>query len=64
LPWHYKDPSLTVAMNGKALRWLVDNRDKYEYELKSVLHRAQVFARMSPDDKALLVELLRTTLQE
>ena len=49
-------------MNGKALRWLVDNRDKYEYELKSVLHRAQVFARMSPDDKALLVELLRTTL--
>jgi hypothetical protein len=40
LPWHYKDPSLTVAMNGKALRWLVDNRDKYEYELKSVLHRA------------------------
>ena len=51
-------------MNGKALRWLVENRENYEYELKSVLHRAQVFARMSPDDKALLVSLLRSTLFE
>jgi magnesium-transporting ATPase (P-type) len=34
---------------------MVDNIDSYDYELKSVLHRAKVYARMSPDDKALLI---------
>jgi cation-transporting ATPase 13A3/4/5 len=40
LPWHYKDENIAVAMTGKTLRWLVENRSGYEYELKSVLHRA------------------------
>lgn len=64
LPWHFKNEKVAVAITGKALRFLSENREQYDYEFKSVLHRAQVYARMSPDDKALLVENLRTTLKE
>jgi magnesium-transporting ATPase (P-type) len=55
LPWHYKDKDIAVAITGKALKFMAENKDKYDYELKSVLHRAKVYARMSPDDKAMLV---------
>jgi cation-transporting P-type ATPase 13A2 len=64
LPWHYKDKNIAVAVTGKALRFMAENIEKHDYELKSVLHRAQVYARMSPDDKAMLVLLLGKTLKE
>ena len=40
-----------------------NNRDKYEVVLLKILFKAQVYARMSPDDKAVLVELLQDTMQ-
>lgn len=51
-------------MTGRAFRYLNENIDRYEYEFKSVLHRAQVYARMSPEDKALLVESMRLVQKE
>ena len=53
-----------MAVTGKALRYLYENEKDLDYELKSVLHRARVYARMSPDDKALLIVLLKQTLKE
>ena len=64
LPWHYKDQDIAVAVTGKALRFMAENEKNYSYELMSVLHRARVFARMAPDDKASLVLLLKKTLKE
>jgi cation-transporting ATPase 13A2 len=39
------------------------NRERYDYVLKNVLYKAQVFSRMSPDDKAKLVELLQEEMK-
>jgi len=64
LPWHYRDDDVAIGITGKALRFLIENREMYEYELKTVLHSAQVFARMSSDEKVLLVENLKSTLKE
>lgn len=46
-------------MNGKTLAFLATHRDQYELVLQKTLHEASVYARMSPDDKATLVELLQ-----
>jgi len=40
LPWHYRDDDVAVGITGKALRFLIENREMYEYELKTVLHSA------------------------
>ena len=58
LPWYYRDKSLGVALTGKAFKLIEANKDKDPFTFKSVLAKAQVFARMSPDDKALLVSSL------
>jgi cation-transporting ATPase 13A3/4/5 len=50
-----------VALNGQTLAYLFHNRDKHEAVLQKILLKAQVYARMSPDDKARLVELLQAT---
>ena len=62
LPWHYKDSSVEVALTGKAFRLLESQKDQRPFEFKSVIAKAQVFARMSPDDKALLVSSLQNHL--
>ena len=59
LPWNFKNTGVDVALTGKAFRFLEKNKDNDMFSFKSVLARAQVFARMSPDDKALLVSSLQ-----
>tara|TARA_B110000285_G_C14757557_1_gene438082 strand:+ start:79 stop:264 length:186 start_codon:yes stop_codon:yes gene_type:complete len=52
-----------VALNGKSLGFLAANQEKYQGILQRILHKASVYARMSPDDKAVLVELLQDTMK-
>jgi magnesium-transporting ATPase (P-type) len=56
IPWHYKNKNIGVALTGKAFNYIQANRGQYEYLFLSVLAKAQVYARMSPDDKANLVD--------
>jgi magnesium-transporting ATPase (P-type) len=59
VPWENDiNDEVGVALNGKLLNFMYLNRQRYDYVLKNVLYKAQVFSRMSPDDKAKLVELL------
>ena len=51
-------------MTGKAFNYIQANREKYEYLFLSVLAKAQVYARMSPDDKANLVDCIQENLKE
>ena len=60
LPWDYKDTNISVALTGRAFRLAYDNQEKDPYVFRSILARGKVFARMSPDDKALLVDSLQT----
>jgi len=46
----------------KAFNFLEKNKEEEEYAFRSVLAKAQVFARMSPDDKALLITSLQNYL--
>lgn len=63
VPWDGQDlKDFGVALNGKTLSFMYQNRELYEIALRKVLMQAQVYARMSPDDKANLVELLQTTM--
>jgi cation-transporting ATPase 13A2 len=56
LPWDYRDESVEVALTGKAFRHLIDTQDcDGGFALNSVIKKGKVFARMGPDDKALLV---------
>lgn len=59
LPWNFKNTGVDVALTGKAFKYLENNKLNDMFTFKSVLARAQVFARMSPDDKALLVSSLQ-----
>lgn len=59
LPWNFKNSEVDVALTGKAFKFLEKNKENDMFSFKSVLARAQVFARMSPDDKALLVSSLQ-----
>jgi magnesium-transporting ATPase (P-type) len=62
-----KDLTLQLAMEGSAFQFLLEARDQGEqidgYDaadvLREVLRRGRVFARMSPKQKALLVEELQ-----
>lgn len=49
--------SFSLAVTGDAFRWLVDNSS--EDVLNRILVKATIFARMSPDEKQELVELLQ-----
>ena len=48
-------------MNGSTLSFLKNNKE-YAGVLYKILFKAQVYARMSPDDKAILVENLQNTM--
>lgn len=64
VPWE-KDAGndVGVALNGKTLNFMISNQERYNQVLMKVLHKAQVYARMSPEDKANLVELLQNTMK-
>lgn len=55
LPWSYDDATIEVALTGPAFAFLNKNRDQMRYAYESVLKKAQVFARCSPEGKAELV---------
>ncbi|MFO0116317.1 MAG: hypothetical protein ACK521_01390 [bacterium] len=55
LPFNYKDENVELAISGKLMRYLYNNRSKDGWTYRAVLCRANVFARMAPDDKAMLV---------
>lgn len=58
LPWDYQDESINVALTGKAFKYALDRQIAQPFVFNSILAKARVFARMSPDDKALLVDSL------
>jgi len=45
-------------VTGKVFNYLLDNLETQQAVLYQVLLKAQIYARMLPDDKALLVEQL------
>ena len=57
-PWLHPPENYGVAITGKAFDILI-NDPKQKAVLKKVLLKAQIYARMSPDDKARLVELIQ-----
>ena len=59
LPWNYLDDTIEVALTGKAFNWIVSNKSSHPFLFNSVLLKANVYARMSPDDKARLVDSLQ-----
>jgi cation-transporting ATPase 13A2 len=61
VPWDNEVDSdkFGVALNGQTLTFLKENINEYECVLLKVLFKAQVYARMSPDAKAVLIELLQ-----
>jgi cation-transporting ATPase 13A3/4/5 len=58
VPWDKIPGSVGVALDGKTLSFIHNNLDRYDKVIYKILLKAQVYARMSPDDKANLVELL------
>lgn len=54
-PWK-NDPKCKIALTGKAFEFILHSEDK---ELKSVIHKSKIFARMSPENKAMLVTELQ-----
>ena len=62
LPWDYQDKEINVALTGKAFKHYFERKNKDPFKFNSILAKAKVYARMSPDDKALLVDSLQTNL--
>lgn len=58
-PWQHPPEEYALAITGKAFNFLVNNKNQ-ESTLQKVLFKAQIYARMSPDDKATLVSNLQT----
>lgn len=56
-PWQHPPEDYSVALTGKAFNILLNDPSQSSV-LKQVLFKAQIYARMSPDDKAKLVEML------
>jgi magnesium-transporting ATPase (P-type) len=56
-PWLRPPEEYGVAITGKAFNLLLNDSNQKSV-LKKVLMKAQIYARMSPDDKAKLVECL------
>ena len=63
IPWNYQDADIGIGITGKAFKILADRREQNPYVFNSVLSKCQVFARMSPDDKAELVDTMQDKLQ-
>ena len=58
-PWQHPPEEYAIALTGKAFNILLQDQSPYSQAvLKQVLLKAQIYARMSPDDKAKLVEKL------
>ncbi len=58
-PWQHPPEEYAIALTGKAFNHLLNSNDPLNQAvLKQVLLKAQIYARMSPDDKARLVENL------
>lgn len=65
MPWEIDDKNeweFNVALNGKALSFIFKNKEKYQMVLNKILNKAQVYARMSPEDKATLVMLIQENI--
>ena len=62
LPWNHPPEDYALALTGKAFNILVMDETKRDV-LKQVLFQAQIYARMSPDDKARLVEQLQINVK-
>jgi magnesium-transporting ATPase (P-type) len=59
LPWQHPPDSYALAVTGKAFNHLLNDTDpSSQVVLKQVLIKAQIYARMQPDDKVKLVEKL------
>ena len=54
-PWQHPPEEYSIALTGKAFNILLQDPSQASV-LKQVLFKAQIYARMSPDDKAKLVE--------
>ena len=64
LPWRYNDNEVEVALTGKAFNHIVSQKHIDPYTYKSVVAKAQVFARMSPEDKETLILSLQDVLEQ
>jgi len=60
-PWSNLNTDFSLAITGKAFQKIVNDHqeDPSNHGLRTVLRHCQIFARMSPDQKALLVESLQ-----
>ena len=58
LPWDYQDDNVSVALTGKAFKLAKELAPRNPFMFNSILKKARVYARMSPDDKAMLVDSL------
>lgn len=56
-PWQHPPEEYSLAITGKAFNMLLQDPEQ-KAVLQQVLLKAQIYARMSPDDKAALVEQL------
>ena len=58
--YEFKEEKFGLAITGQVFRYIVENREKKGFEdiLREILDNTKVYARMSPDDKALLIECL------
>lgn len=63
MPWSYQDDSVEVALTGQAFRFIQSQKLTNPYLYYSVLAKASVYARMSPDDKSALIEGLQSDLK-
>lgn len=62
MPFKHLDPSeYTLAMTGKVFEYLRRDKKVRANELPHILRKTQVMARMSPDQKAHLVEMLQAS---
>jgi magnesium-transporting ATPase (P-type) len=64
LPWNYNGSEIEVALTGKAFNHIVENKEVDPFTYQSVCAKAQVFARMSPEDKETLIKSLQDVLNE
>jgi len=62
LPFDENDTNISVALTGASFKHIVERKKQNPYMFNSILLKGMVYARMSPDDKALLVESLQENL--
>ena len=57
-PWQHPPEEYAIAITGRAFNLLIEE-ENYFSVMNQVLLKCQIYARMSPDDKATLVERLQ-----